>query len=578
MNSIWKKALALGMSGVMALSLAACGNREAESSEAPDSSYVAGTYTATAAGRNGDITLTVTFDDEKIMEIRHESVETETIGVTAMDELTALILEHQALGVDMISGATLTCEAYLEALEDCVTQAGGDVEALKAMRAEATENSDDYVTEADVIVVGAGGAGLTAALTAAQSGVKVVVLEKSGMVGGNTLCATMGINAVQSKVQTESGVNATVEDFVAAQLNNEAAKEELVRALCERSGETIDWFTSLGVEFEVGGNNDLMLMATADGATSVTMVNALDKALKNTDTPIYLNMEVTELVTADGAVVGCVATDANGEQVTFSGKTVILCTGGFGQNRELMAQYRPDLATAITDEIAPTTGQGLVMAQQVGADAVNLDSIQLFPHVIVGYGLLTPNNLPGGFGVSGIYVNKEAQRFAAEGFEISDAILAQPDGMAYCIFNESDLSDGLAKLVANGFVVSADTPEELAEKLGLDPATLAATIAKWNEDCANGTDTLFGKDGGTALEGTLYGYNFGVGAHYFMGGILIDSLGRVQNTDGEAIGGLYAAGEVTGGFHGTYRVDGCGTADAFVFGRIAGEAAASACQ
>lgn len=578
MNSIWKKALALGMSGVMALSLAACGNREAESSEAPDSSYVAGTYTATVAGRNGDITLTVTFDDEKIMEIRHESVETETIGVTAMDELTSLILEHQALGVDMISGATLTCEAYLEALEDCVTQAGGDVEALKAKRAEATENSDDYVTEADVIVVGAGGAGLTAALTAAQSGVKVVVLEKSGMVGGNTLCATMGINAVQSKVQTESGVNATVEDFVAVQLNNEAAKEELVRALCERSGETIDWFTSLGVEFEVGGNNDLMLMATADGATSVTMVNALDKALKNTDTPIYLNMEVTELVTADGAVVGCVATDADGEQVTFSGKTVILCTGGFGQNRELMAQYRPDLATAITDEIAPTTGQGLVMAQQVGADAVNLDSIQLFPHVIVGYGLLTPNNLPGGFGVSGIYVNKEAQRFATEGFEISDAILAQPDGMAYCIFNESDLSDGLAKLVANGFVVSADTPEELAEKLGLDPATLAATIAKWNEDCANGTDTLFGKDGGTALEGTLYGYNFGVGAHYFMGGILIDSLGRVQNTDGEAINGLYAAGEVTGGFHGTYRVDGCGTADAFVFGRIAGEAAASACQ
>lgn len=535
-----------------------------------------GIYTASAAGRNGDVTLTVTISDGKITDIQFESVETETIGVAAMEALTEQVLDNQSLGMDMISGATLTCQAYLTALEDCVKQAGLDVEALRD-RTVAGAGAVDYVTRADVIVVGAGGAGLSAAVTAAQSGASVILLEKSGMVGGNTLCATMGINAAGSKVQKEAGVSVTVEDFVAQQMNNDDAREDLVRALCEHSGETIDWFSNMGVKFEVGGNSDFMLMAAADGKTSTTMVNAVYKALRNSDVNLYLNTEVTGLTTSDGVVTGCVAADADGKEITFSGKAVILCTGGFGQNRELMAQYRPDLATAITDEIAPTTGQGLEMALKLGADTVNMDAIQLFPHVIVGYGLLTPNNIPGGFGVDAIYVNNAAQRFAAEGFEISEAILSQPDGMAYCVFNESNLNDTLKSLVNNGFIVSGSTPAELAEKLGLDPDALSATIEKWNTDCAAGVDSQFGKDKNlNPLGGTLYGYNFGVGAHYFMGGILINKDTQVLKTDGSPISGLYAAGEVTGGFHGNYRVDGCGTADAFVFGRIAGANAAKA--
>lgn len=581
-NTVWKKAAAFGLSAALTLSLTACGGQKGEETHGPEtpagSFFTApGTYSATAPGRNGDVTVTAVFSSDRIESITHESQETETIGVTAMDTLTGQILNSQSLGVDMIGGATLTCEAYLAALKDCVGQAGGDAEALAERPVNDGEEKASYVTEADVIVVGAGGAGLSAAVTAAQSGASVILLEKSGMVGGNTLCATMGINAAGSQVQKDANVTVTVEDFVKAQLNNEDARENLVRALCERSGETIDWFTAMGVEFEVGGNSDFMLLATADGKTSTTMVNAVYKTLRATDVALYMNMDVTGLTTSNGAVTGCVATDADGEEITFSGKAVILCTGGFGQNRELMAQYRPDLATAITDEIAPTTGQGLVMAQKVGAQAVNLDFIQLFPHVIVGYGLLTPNNIPGGFGVDAIYVNNAAQRFTAEGFEVSSAILSQPDGMAYCIFNESNLNDTLQGLVNNGFVVSGDTPAELAGKLGLDGDALTAAIEQWNADCAAGTDSQFGKEKNlNPLEGKLYGYNFGVGAHYFMGGILINEHTQVMNTEGEPIPGLYAAGEVTGGFHGTYRVDGCGTADAFVFGRIAGESAAEA--
>lgn len=181
-------------------------------------------------------------------------------------------------------------------------------------------------------------------------------------------------------------------------------------------------------------------------------------------------------------------------------------------------------------------------------------------------------NLPGGFNPDAIYVNENAERFVAEGFEVSDAILAQPDGMAYCIFTENNLNETLEGLMELGYVVSGETVEELAENLGLDADALQATIDQWNADCEAGADSQFGREENlNKLEGTLYGYNFGVGAHYFMGGILINEYTQVVDTNGDAIVGLYAAGEVTGGFHGNYRVDGSGTADAFVFGRLAGK-------
>lgn len=579
MERLFKKGAALLLSAALALSVCSCtgSSSTAGSSEAAAVGiFTAGTYTAAAPGRNGDVMLTVEFSADEILSIAVESQETETIGGTAMDTLTESILHSQSLQVDTIAGATLSCDAYMAALEDCVKQAGGDAEALKQVAVESAA-AEIGVTQADVIVVGAGGAGLMAATAAANEGASVILLEKSGMVGGNTLCATMGINAAGSQVQADLGVEVTVEGFIEQQLNNEDAREALVNALCEASGETIDWLAEQGVVFSAeGGNSDYMLMATADGKTSTTIVNAVYKSLQSTDVTLYLNMDALMLETDEnGTVTGVVAEAQDGSRYTFSGKSVVLCTGGFGQNQELLAEVAPSLATAITDEIAPTTGEGLKMAQELGADAVNLDSIQLFPHVIVGYGLLTPMDLPGGFRTSALYVNQNAERFVQEGFEVSDAILAQPDGMAYCIFREEDLNDKLRELVNNGIIVSASTPAGLAQALGLDPEALTATVDQWNAACEQGVDEAFGREDLNPLEGTLYGYNFGVGAHYFMGGILIDEATRVLDTEGNAIAGLYAAGEVTGGFHGTYRVDGSGLADAIVFGRIAGKQAAA---
>ncbi|MCD7956219.1 MAG: flavocytochrome c [Lachnospiraceae bacterium] len=539
-----------------------------------------GTYTATETGINGDVTLTVTFSDSEITDIQVESSETPTIGQAAMESLTETVLANQSLAIDTVSGATLSSTAYIAALTSCVEQAGGDLETLQNREiADSDSDEEAYpVTEADVIVIGAGGAGLSAAKTADESGASVILIEKSSNIGGNTLCATMGINAAESQVQTDLGVTVTVEELIEAQMNNEDAIEELVTTFAVNSGETIDWLASLGVEFTTeGGNSDFMLMATADGKTSTTLINALNNSLDSTDITLYLNTAATSLVTDEsGTVVGVVCEDADGNEVTFTGSSIVLCTGGFGQNSELLAEVRPDLANAITDEIAPTTGDGLLMAQELGADTVNLEDIQLFPHVIVGYGLLTPMNMPGGFNPDAIFVNENAERFVAEAFEVSDAILEQPDGMAYCIFTEDNLNETLEGLMELGYIVSGETVEELAEKLGLDADALQATIDQWNADCEAGADSQFGRESNlNKLEGTLYGYNFGVGAHYFMGGILINEYTQVVDTNGDAIEGLYAAGEVTGGFHGSYRVDGSGTADAFVFGRLAGKYAAA---
>ena len=585
-----KNLFALACTGAVLLAGCASGGASAPAETAEASGmFKPGTYTAKAAGRNGDITVNVEFSTDEIVSITHESEETESIGVPAMDTLAEKITASQSLSQDAVSGATISSDAFMEAVRDAVVQAGADPESLmKEDTSEAEKTA--YETEADIIVVGGGAAGMTAAITAHDLGASVILLEKSSVLGGNTVCAANGINAADSAVQLADTkyqeAKASVEGLESLQMNNEDAHENLVKAFAENSGEVIDWMSGLGVNFTVDIREDqrnseqnyYLLQDTSDGSTAITMINKVSAELKKQGITVYYNMDAHDLVTDEsGKVTGVTASSAEGEEVTFSGRSVILCTGGFGQNSELLGEVKPELANAVTDEVAPTTGEGLLMAQAVGAATANLDAIQTFPHVIPGYGMILPFSLPGGFVPDALFVNNQAERFAAEGFEIPDVLLAQDKGEVYCIFDESGMNDTLSTLVKNGVISEADTAEELAGKLGIDGTALAETISTFNEDIADGTDDEFGRQENlNTFEGKFYGYRFGVGAHYFMGGILIDEDTHVLDTDGNAIEGLYAAGEVTGGFHGTFRVDGSGLGDSFTFGRIAGRTAAEA--
>lgn len=549
-----------------------------------------GTYSATAIGRNGDVTVTATFSDTAITGIEVTHAETPTIGDSAIEQLTAQVLDNQTLAVDAVTGATLSSDAFMTALEDCVEQAGGDAAVLKAASTDKAEAKAAYeVTEADVIIVGAGGAGLTAAKVAADRGATVILLEKSGVVGGNSLCSQMGINAAGAKVQ--EGLPYATKELLTEAQSQAGGRENLIAAYVENSGKAIDWFVDeLGIEFEgpnserVDPNNPIasalgghpsggdlfMMQAKADGYTSNTLIKALTQSIKASGVTLYVNTEATELITNDaGAVVGVKAKAADGSEVTFTGKAVLLATGGFGQNHEMVAALRPDLKNAITDEMAPTTGDGIIMAEALGAKTVDMDAMQTFPHVPLGDTWMGPFGMPGGFRTSAIFVNQDAQRFTTEGFDdAASDILAQEK--TFSIFSVEDMTPTLEQLKGRGIVKVADTPEALAELLGLDPVALNTTIAQYNADCEAGKDSQFNHQNLKKLEGPLGGYAFGVGAHYMMGGLLINEKTQVLDQNEQPIPGLYAAGEVTGGFHGTVRVDGSGTGDAFVFGYVAG--------
>ena len=562
-----------------AVSLTACtsGSSAAASTAAVFSNP--GTYSATASGRNGDVTVTLTVTESEITSIEVESEETETIGVSAMNSLTETIIANQSLAVDSVSGATLSCDAYFEALNDCIEQAGGDLEALNG---EIAAVETEYTTEADIIVVGAGAAGMTAAVTASNNGKTVILLEKSSSVGGNTLCAANGINALDSDVQLASedyqNAETSLENFVELH-TNDLNKDDLslVETLAEASGETINYFTGLGVELapEISddsrnsSSNPYLLKEANGESTAVTLINAISGALDETDVILYKNMDATTLVQDEtGRVTGVTATDENGNEVTFSGNAVLLTTGGFGQNQELIAEANPSLAGAITDEQAPTTGEGLLMAEAVGAGTVDLGEIQTFPSVISGYGMF----MSFGLWNSGdaILVNADGDRFVKEQFEVPSEILAQEGSLAYGIFDADNYNDNYQNMIDNGFMFTADNLDDLAAQLGIDAEGLKAAVEQWNADAETGTDTVYGRENLTTIEGTYYGYIVGVGAHYFMGGITINSDTQVLDTEGNVIEGLYAAGEVTGGLHGSQRVDGTGLADSFVMGRVAG--------
>ena len=405
----------------------------------------------------------------------------------------------------------------------------------------------------------------------------------------------MGINAAGAKSQ-EGLPYATKELLTKAQMQW-GGRENLVNAYVENSGKALDWFedtygiaftgpsgdrvdpndpfASVGEDHPSGG--DLFMMrADAEGFTANTLIKAMASAMDQAGVTLYVNTEAASLrQDENGQVIGVTAKAADGSEVAFTGKAVLLATGGFGQNHEMVVKYRPDYANAITDEMAPTTGDGIVMAEAVGAKTVDMGEMQLFPHVPVGDTWLPPFAMPGGFMTTALFVNQDAQRYTTEGFDPSIAgTLAQEH--AFVIFGEADMNDTLKQLEARGLVKNGETAEELAAQLGLDGAKLQATIDQWNADCDAGKDSLFDRAPFTLkkIKGRLYGYAFGVGAHYMMGGVLINEKTQVLDQNEAVIPGLYAAGEVTGGFHGTKRVDGSGTGDAFVFGYVAGNAMA----
>lgn len=547
--------------------------------------YHPGTYEASARGFGGDVDVTVTVDKHNITDIQVTGDhETENIGSVAIEMVGDRIMEAQDTDVDTISGATVTSMAVVTAASTALGEAATDVPKPEKEETEEPVEKTAEELDVDIVIVGAGGAGMTAAIKSAEAGKNVLIVEKMPYAGGNTTRATGGMNAAETHYQKEQGIDDTVEQYVkdtmegGHNLNDPA----LVQALAEGSAPAIDWLDSIGAQLPkiafTGGSTNPRAHAPEDGsAVGIYLVSAFKKQLEEKNIPVLYNTTVTEIIMKDGRAVG-VKADSETADYTINAKAVILATGGFGGNEQMIVENNPALAGYVSTNAPGATGDGIVMAQEVGADVVDMDQIQLHPTVEQRTRMLITEAVRGN---GAILVNKEGKRFVNE-METRDFVSAaeieQTDGCAYVIFDQN-LRDNVAaveKYFGIGVVSEGATIEDLAGEIGLDPVVLSRTLADWNKAVANQKDPEFGRT--TAMDADLstapyYAILVAPGIHHTMGGLKIDVNGEVLNTKGKAIPGLFAAGEVTGGVHGGNRLGGNAVADVVVFGTAAAKSA-----
>lgn len=600
----------------------------------------AGTYTGVGdseIGGKGAIEVSVTVDENGVVTDIQVTKNGDTAGIAdaAVEAMPDRIMAAQSANVDGVSGATMTSEAIKMAVLDAVTAAGLDTVKWSTYAATEAAKADDATYNTDIVIIGAGGAGMTAALTAAEKGADVIILESQAAVGGNSVRATGGMNAADTPAQDENefgesaGVEKTLktarttyaDNVTITKLAEEVEKQwadyqanpvgyfdsdelmeldtmiggkginnpELVEELADESADGVEWLKKYGINLTSVGSfggasvKRIHRPVNAEGKTIAVgsyMIPLLEKACEEND-KISIQLETTAttiLTDENGKAVGVKAVGATGNEVTVNAKAVILATGGFGANLDMVAELVPALKGFMTTNAAGAQGQGIEMTQALGAATVDMDQIQIHPTVQFDTAALITEGLRGD---GAVLINADGKRFIDEvGTRdvVSAAEIAQPGSYSYLVVDQAmlDKSSVIAGYVKRGFVFQGNTYEELAEALGVDAATFAETMNTWNTYVEAKNDPDFGRTSFAQPLNTApyYAIKVTAGVHHTMGGLVINTDTEVLKADGTAIAGLYAAGEVTGGVHGANRLGGNAVADFVVFGRIAGEEAA----
>ena len=614
-----------------AMFLTACSGSASSTSAAGG---VSGSFTGTAKGM-GEVSVTLTLTDNVITDCTAKGdEETSGIGSVVIEQFPGEVVEGNTINLDSISGATITSNAFVEAAKAALTEAGLNPDDYMA-KADKTANGETVSYDADVVVIGAGGAGMTAAMTAADAGQKVVILESQAMVGGNSARATGGMNAAKTVYQDENefdqaaGVEKTLATAAEKYADNETItalaktvseqwaayqanptgyfdsvelmeldtmvggkginNPELVKTLCEGTADAIDWLDENGITLHnvssFGGASVKRIHRPVNEEGKVVSVGAymiplLQENCEKRGIDIVLNTTVDTILTdANGAAVGVSGTDKDGNTVVVNAKSVILATGGFGANLDMVTQYKPELAGFMTTNAAGAQGQGIEMATAIGAGTVDMDQIQIHPTVEANTAALITEGLRGD---GAILVNANGERFIDEvGTRdvVSAAEIAQPGSYSWLIVDQAmaDASSVIQGYIKKGYTKTGATYEELAKELDVDPAAFANTMETWNGYVEAKNDPDFGRTSfaNPLNNGPYYAIKVTAGVHHTMGGVTINSATEVLKEDGTVIPGLFAAGEVTGGVHGANRLGGTAVADFVVFGRIAGESAAN---
>ncbi len=586
---IKKSVSALAMAAVIAVSLFGygCGAKPASTSS---DAGVSGDFTGTAKGFGGDVSVTLTLTDGAITGCTAEGKdETQGVGSEAIAKMPGEIAESGSIAVDGVSGATVTSTAIKEAAAAALTAAGLNPDDYKTA-VENNATAEDSTVDADVVVVGAGGAGMTAAITAAAEGKNVVILESQSMVGGNSVRATGGMNAGKTVYQDENefgesaGVEKTLKTAAEKYADNEtitalaktvseqwAAYQanptgyfdsvelmeldtmiggkgindpELVETLCANSADAIDWLDEHGITLHnvssFGGASVKRIHrpVNAEGKTVSVgsyMIPLLQENCEKAGVKMMLDTTATEILTdANGAAVGVKATGASGETVTVNAKAVVLASGGFGANLDMVVKYKPELKGFMTTNAPGIQGQGIEMAQAIGAATVDMDQIQIHPTVEANTAALITEGLRGD---GAILINEEGQRFIDEvGTRdvVSAAEIAQTGSYSWLVVDQAmvDASSVIQGYIKKGYTVTGATYEELGKAMGVDAAAFAETMEKWNGYVEAKNDPDFGR---TSFANPLntapyYAVKVTAGVHHTMGGLKINAHTEVRRS------------------------------------------------
>lgn len=582
MNRNMKKSSALLLSAG-ALILGACQGETSEESVS---------YQGTGEGYQGEIVTEVHLENNKIQKIDLiESEETEDLAEPAFESISEEIIASNSTEVDTVSGATGSSNGYIESIKDALESNDVVLEELAKSEESASELKDEY--EYDVVVVGAGGAGYSAAIEAANQGYSVTLIEKLPVTGGNTLISGGEMNAANNWVQEELGIEGDSSDIHyedTMEGGNYEGDEELVHIMTDQALESAEWLKDdINVEFEDQlfqfGGHSFERALIPKGHTGGELINKLDAAAEDLGVDIYTETPAEELMTnKNNEVIGVIANNKDKEITFNANEGVILTTGGFGADLEMREE-----ANAEYDDRYGTTnsvgaeGDGIVMAQEIGAALDNMEFIQTYPVSNPETGaisLLADTRFDGA-----ALINQEGKRFVEELDRrdiISEAIISQPGGYTYQIWDQKlgeetgnlEAHAGeLEKLEEQELIYVADSLEEGAEYWDIPVEEFMETIEQINEYAETGEDLDYDHRSGLApiKEAPFYLQKAVPSVHHTMGGLIINEDTEVLDEEGNPIKNLYAAGELTGIIQGANRLGGNAITDIITFGRIAGK-------
>lgn len=548
---------------------------------APGRKYKAGVYQEKVEAEALKLKINVTLDTDRITDISMVPDDTLDVDFTeTFESLRNRILVANSPHVDAISGATTQSEALKKAVSRALSTSSKEYVIEEGGNPAAPQNYD-------VVVIGSGGAGLAAAIQAHDEGARVVIIEKMPTIGGNTIKASVGMNAAETRFQAMKGIKDSKELFYQETLKGGQHKNNpvLLREFVELAPEAIDWLADHGIELNditiTGGMSIDRTHRPADrSAVGGYLISGLVKNINKRNIEVLLDTSVAEILTENGAVTGVKVVDEYYDSRILYAKSVIVATGGFSANREMVVKYRPELDGFVTTNHKGATGSGIAMLQKLGADTVDMGEIQIHPTVEQTTSYLISESIRGG---GAILVSQEGKRFFNEmetRDKVSAQIIALPEKSAWVVFDEQVRANNKAadEYIAKGFVISAPTVGELAVKLNMEHTTLEETLARYNQFVVDQKDEDFGRT--TALrhplnQGPFYAIRVAPGVHHTMGGVTINTDTAVLDSNKQVIRGAWAAGEVVGGIHGANRIGGNAVADIIIFGILAGRNAAA---